>query len=474
MRRAVDALVQRFVKDYPLENFELVDVVVGPGNNGGDGVGLAGTLALLGYSVEVWRFGDGEGSGDLPEMWQRMVRAGNIKWVHNEAYRPRTFTSVIVDALLGVGTSRPLGGIFAEVVRAVNASVLPVVSIDVPSGQAIDGRYPAWPCIRATHTYTFGAIKFSALLTETGPAWGTPVVLDIDLVPPEGVGSVSAPALPSLLTESSLAQLLAPRERFTHKGTWGHVLVMAGSRGHAGAALLAGRGAYRAGAGLVTFYVPAALESALQQGLPEAMTLTDQSSDYLTSVPDLGPYDSVIVGPGLGKHPRTAAMLSQLFDSIGDKPIVIDADALNLLAEDRRLSAKLPSRAVLTPHPGEFARLVGRKTEGRARLEALQDYVERVARPDTVVVLKDQYTVLAKAEQPQTINFYYGNPGMGTGGMGDVLSGVIGAQLARGLSTLEAARLGVYLHARAGDLAAGEFGERGLLAGDVAEYLGRA
>ncbi len=479
MQRAVGAVVQRFVLDYPPASHKRVDVLIGPGDNGGDGAGVAGALAMLGYSVRAYRYGAGAGSADLEQMWTRLGAGGNVACFRDDAYATAQGVHVVVDALFGVGTSRPLEGDYAKTVAAMNGGTVPVVSIDVPSGQSIDGRHPDWPNVHATHTYTFGAIKYSALLSDTGPAWGTPVVLDIGLIDPGRVPELRGADDPTILTPTELGNQLSPRRRFTHKGTWGHVLVMAGSRGHAGAALLAGTGAYRAGAGLVTFYVPSDIESILQVGLPEAMTIADPGAGHLCELLDIAPYDSVVIGPGLGKHLDTAAVLRDLFEVIGETPLVIDADALNLLSLDRRLSAKLPPNAVLTPHPGEFARLVGRELAGGARLAALQKYVAGLGEPNAVVVLKDQYTVLAKAERRakeldgvQAINFYYGNPGMGTGGMGDVLSGVIGAQLARGLSTWDAARLGVYLHARAGDSAARVLGERALLAGDLAKYLG--
>lgn len=475
MQRAVRAFVDQFVRDYPLPTYERVDVLCGPGNNGGDGAGIAAELAGRGYTVVAYGI-HSRGtslSADLNAMWTLLKRSGNVAIVDYADYDPPVEPDVVIDGVFGVGVSRPAVGAFAKTIARVNdVTEVPTVSIDVPSGQAISGQHPDWPCIRAASTYTFGAIKYSALLPDTGRAWGRTRVVDIGLADPRALPGFDESRRAELITQAGLGALLAPRPHFSHKGTWGHVLVLSGSRGHGGAALLAGRGAYRGGAGLVTFCVPGCLEQLTQTGLPEAMAITDAHDEHLTQVPDLGPYDAVVVGPGLGQAPATAAMLDELFERAGERPIVIDADALNLIAASPSLSAKLPSNAVLTPHPGEFARLVGKAGRGHERLTQLLDYVASLSRPAAVVVLKDTYTAVATTDLPLAINYYHGNPGMGTGGMGDVLSGVIGAQLARGLSTYDAARVGVYLHAAAGDLAAARVGERGLLAGDLVDCLG--
>ena len=354
----------------------------------------------------------------------------------------------------------------------------------MPSGQKIDGSEPTWPCFHATATITFEALKQSALFPETGAHWGETTVVRIGLVVhPHWL----EPETPRLLTgRNSLfgsgRGMLGPRERFTHKGTYGHVLVVAGSRGHAGAALLCGRGAYNAGAGLVTFYVPERLEPAMQVGLPEAMCLTDGNADHLTRCPQLDRYDAVVVGPGIGQHPETAAMLAQLFAGIGGTPCVIDADALNLIAADEALLDALPKRAILTPHPGEFARLAGEARTGYERLRLLISY-ESVLPLHAAIVVKGHYTVVTHSEGEKRWNFYHGNPGMATGGMGDVLAGVIAALSARGAAlesprmdtlALDAAALGVLAHARAGDLARDRWGEDGITAGRVADEIGMA
>ena len=474
MQRAAAAFVKAFRADYPVDDYPNVVVVCGPGNNGGDGACVASLLDRRGYHVQTFGYwSDRERrSHDLQLAWRHLEHVA-LDCTHENDELPWdvvTGADVVVDALFGVGLSRPAQGIYAELVEKLAAAPA-VVAVDVPSGQAIDGRHPAWPTVQADRTYTFGALKYSALLSDTGPQWGATRVLDIGLAPAEDAGLDESSL--AVATAITLEGFLRPRRRFTHKGTYGHVLVLAGSRGHGGAALLSAIGAYRGGAGLVTAYVPGALEQTLQSGLPEAMTLVEPEADFLTTLPDLDGYDAFVVGPGIGTRDATRAFLRELLEEVGERPIVIDADALNLIAAGRPgLSAKLPPNAVLTPHPGEFARLIGRKTAGAERVGALRTYAAGALGDGGVVVLKDQCTAVADAGGRVSFNYYAGNPGMGTGGMGDVLTGAIAAQLAAGRSPWDAARVGVFLHARAGDLAAAALGERALLAGDLALRLG--
>ena len=497
MERAARAFVDRFAKRHPLVDRERVDVLCGPGNNGGDGAAIARLLEALGYTTTVWGWWDGPEarSADLRANWQRLVDKGHPRIRVNEDYDFSARPQVIIDALFGVGLDRELRGAYADTVRTVNgdapAGVDPeewtgqrpvgvvVVSVDVPSGQRIDGTAPEWLCVDAHETVTFQAIKFGALLPDTGPAWGSVQLVDLELDTPAPVEKGGT----GRLTRHDAYGLTGLRDRFTHKGTYGHVLVMAGSRGHAGAALLCGRGAYRSGCGLVTFFAPARLEGALQLGLPEAMVRCDPDDDRLTTVPDLSPYDAVVVGPGIGTDPRTAAVVRGVCEAAGERPVVFDADALNLIAADDSLLDRLPAYAILTPHPGEFYRLAGGSRHAHQRYDRLRAFAGGLPSDGAVVVLKGQYTAVCSRAGDLGFNFPAGNPGMATGGMGDVLAGAIAgcaAQLVRRMTTdLEreelawaAASTAVLAHAHAGDLAAAALGQAGLLAGDVADRLG--
>ena len=478
MERAADSLLRALLRAYP--DVEAFDVLCGPGNNGGDGACLAARLAGLGRRVRVFSY-TAEGaqrSVDGERAWQVLAKADDTQRHVDQPYTPGPPGTIVVDALFGVGLTRPLAQAFAKTARAVNDANLSVVSIDVPSGQDAGGAHPDWLAVHAERTLTLGAIKWAALLPDTGRAWGQTEVIALGLADPhddpELLGALTRPA--SLIVAAELAGMLPPRARFTHKGTYGHVLVVAGSRGHAGAALLAGRGAMRGGAGLVTFYAPAALEPILQAGLPEAMCLRDPDPDAITETPGLGRYDAIVCGPGLGTAPSTAAAFAKLLTAVAarDIPVVLDADALNLLAAEPSLLAQLPPKTVLTPHPGEFARLAGDAESGHRRKLRAQRFASELPDSRSTLVLKDQYTFVVAGDGRGRLNVYDGNPGMATGGTGDTLAGLIGAYLALGLSPFEAAYLGVGVHARAGDLARDRHGERGLLAGDLADCLGPA
>ena len=478
MERAARTFAEVFVARFPVDDHTVVDVLCGPGNNGGDGAAIARLLEARGYEVHVWGFwADAEGrSLDLVANWGRLAERHHPRLRVNESYQPTPGTRVIVDALFGVGLSRMLSGAFAKTVVAVNerADGITAVSVDVPSGQRVDGGAPDWSCVHADLTATFGSPKQACLLRETGAAWGEPVLLPVGLAEPP---AWATPSTPRVLTDGFVRELAGalagPRRRFTHKGTYGHVLVLAGSRGHAGAALLAGCGAYHAGCGLVTFHVPSRLEQAVQIGLPEAMCFVDPHDDHLTAVPDLERYDAVVVGPGIGQHADTRAALTDLFERVGERPVVIDADALNLVAAHPELRASLPPRSILTPHPGEFARLAGAGPDGYAQLQALRAFAKTLP-AESAIVLKGQYTAVAAADGRLAYNFFAGNPGMASGGMGDVLAGCLAGLAARSADAYAVACLGVLAHARAGDLTRRARGEDGVLAGGVAERLGLA
>lgn len=488
MERAAIAFCDRFRERYPVVDYEHVDVVCGPGNNGGDGAAIARLLERGGYTTFVWGcWGEGAArSPDLRANWQALEKMRHPRVRVTQDYQPTLGVNVIIDALFGVGLSRPLEGAYAKTVEAMSPRpvdpVVVKVAVDVPSGLRADGKPHAGPHVYADATFTFEAYKQSALLHDTGPAWGRVEVLSVGLAEyPDWVDHWTRRTM-DVSSARRWPGIEHPRARFTHKGDYGHVLVIAGSRGHAGAALLSGRGALNTGAGLVTFYVPQRLETVMQLGLPEAMCLVDPHGDHLSECPDLGPYDAIVVGPGIGQHADTARMLAQVFAKAGEKACVIDADALNLVAADSQLFARLPTYSILTPHPGEFARLAGHTDTGYDRLWSLDKYATTL--PDhATIVLKGQYTAVVPQDGYMSFNVAAGNPGMASGGMGDTLAGVIGALAARILGnecawddvrTYGAAVLGVLAHARAGDMVKEEYGEDGVTASRVAEAIGPA
>ncbi len=453
-------------------NEKRVVVACGPGNNGGDGLVIARHLARLpGLRVAVWLLPAERPSADRQTNRVRLPEAVEVRELREgDAMSLVEANTLVVDALFGTGLARPLDGLAAALVRHLNASGAEIISIDTPSGLPTDGPpAPEAAIVQATKTLTFQAPKLAFLLPATGGFVGEWEVLDIGL-------DLSETASDLHFTQSAdVAPLLGPRARFGHKGTYGHALLLAGSRGKLGASVLAARACLRSGVGLLTVQVPAVGYGVLQTAVPEAMTLTDPMADHLSALPDdadLSRYQAVGVGPGIGQHPDTALLLRELLNEARrlDVPMVLDADALNLLAQHPTWLHHLPARTVLTPHPKEFERLVGPATDDFQRLDLLR---RLAADTGACVLLKGAYSVIASPTGALYFNST-GNPGMATGGTGDVLTGVILGLLAQGLPPVDAARLGAFIHGRAGDLAAHRHGERGLTAGDVAEHIGRA
>lgn len=469
--RAVTDALLAFLVTAP--HLRRVVVCCGPGNNGGDGLAVARLLHEAGtaLAIEVCYLTADQPSPDwlanrarLPEAIPARVLEATVD------FPPLDATTLVVDALFGTGLNRPLTYEAQALVEYLNAGPAPIVAIDVPSGLLTDGPTPPdWAVVRATRTLTLGALKLPFLLPATAGFVGEWDVLDLNLDLP-----ASEPRQ-HLTQPADLQHLLGPRQKFGHKGAYGHALLLAGSRGKLGAAVLAARACLRAGVGLLTVQVPACGYATLQTTVPEAMTLTDPMSDYLTTLADtdgLTRYRALGIGPGLGQQAETATLLRELLTEArqGDVATVLDADALNILSQHPHWLHHLPARTVLTPHPKEFERLTGPATDDFHRLELLRRFC---AAYGCTVILKGAHSVVCDGDGMLYFN-PTGNPGMATGGTGDVLTGIVLGLLAEGLPPLDAARLGALVHGRAGDLARDQHGERGLTAGDVVEHLGRA
>ncbi|WP_400192487.1 NAD(P)H-hydrate dehydratase [Hymenobacter sp. B81] len=446
-------------------------VLCGPGNNGGDGLAVARLLHLRGYDVRV---------GLLPAERYSPEAAANRRQLPSDlpvaewqpgqlpAIAPGT---VVIDALFGTGLNRPLEGAAATVVRHLNAARARVISIDMPSGLFADAPQPPGSAVvQARHTVTFEHPKLALLLPGSAAYVGRwhalPIGLDADFL-------AGAETDMHLVDAGLLAGRLPARPTFAHKGSFGHALLLAGSRGKMGAAVLAARACLRGGAGLLTVAAPSGGLDVLQTAVPEAMCRPDEGKSYLTSLPALQPYAAAGIGPGIGQHDDTRAVLEELLclAPAAQVPLVLDADALNLLGANRGLLDLLPPESMLTPHPREFERLTEPARDDYHRLALLRDFARRY---HCYVLLKGAYSCLAAPDGQLYFNTT-GNPGMATGGSGDVLTGLLLALRAdRRLSPLDAALLGIYAHGRAGDLAAAEQGQAGLIAGDLPRYLGRA
>ena len=476
MENAGDALVRSLRARYP--GWTRVVAVCGPGNNGGDGLVAARLLALAGVRVTVFTLGDPAAyRGDPAENLERARAAGVAPEPLGGAAARRRLARALrdadgaVDALFGTGLSRPLSGEAARVVAAMNASGRPVVSADVPSGLFSDTGEVRGPAVRAAWTVAFAAAKPCHLLPPASGVCGRLHVAEIGI--PRRVLEARGGRL-GLVERTDVAARLPPRPLESHKGDFGRLAVIAGSRGKAGAALLAARGALRGGAGLVTIFCAESLWPLSVSALPEAMAeplpeLDGAIAEAATpvAVAALRNFDAAVIGPGLGTSPGTVAFVAKLLGGTRI-PIVVDADALNAFqGRPGRLKRRAP--LVLTPHPGEAGRLlsIAAKRVQADRLGAVRSLARRTG---AVAVLKGARTLVADRTGHVLAN-PTGTPLLATAGSGDVLAGLIGALLAGGLSQVEAAMCGVWLHGAAAEALERRIGDAGLLAHEIADAI---
>lgn len=428
-------------------------VFCGAGNNGGDGYVIARLALLSGYAVSVYAIGDLEAlKGDAQTSYQDFLNAGGAVSIF--AADLSLPDGVIVDALLGTGLNRCVGDEYSSVIAAINAAGCPVLAVDLPSGLHADTGCVLGCAVKADLTVTFIGLKCGLFTGQAADYCGEIVLADLSV--PETVFTGVSPTA-HLLTKTPLPR----RPRSAHKGLFGHVLLIGGNLGYSGAIRLAGEAALRSGAGLVSIASRSGHTAMLNIGRPELMCHGVENPDQLQALLDKA--SVVVIGPGLGQDAWAQVLYDRV--QVTEKPCVIDADALNLLAKQLRKRDDW----ILTPHPGEAARLLACSTRDIAadRFAAVSELQNRYG---GVCVLKGAGSLIADS---QTIHVATtGNPGMASGGMGDVLAGLVGGLLAQGLSYTDAAKLAVYVHGEAADSAA-EQGERGMLASDLLPELRR-
>ena len=444
----------------------------GPGNNGGDALAVARMLAYANFDCTVFiaDFGK-ELSGDAAINMERLKEQNKVllqRIDSDNAIPEIPSTVVIIDGLFGSGLTRPLDGLAAKIVRRINQSQAMVVSIDIPSGLMGEenSQLDLSNIIRASHTLTFEFPKISFLFPENHLFTGNWEVLPIGLSA-EAIRQTESNYI--YLTKEFISGKIKKRGKFSHKGTFGHALLIAGSYGKMGAAVLASRACLRSGVGLLTSHIPRLGYEIIQNSVPEAMTSIDHSDFVFTGFPDLDSFSAVGIGPGLDKKAVSQSALQGLLNA---KPtrMVIDADALNILAENQQWYRLLPENAILTPHPKELERLVGVSDNSYDRM---QIQLQFSAQYKVIVVCKGAHSCITFPNGEVYFNSS-GNAGMATGGSGDVLTGIILGLLAQNYSPEDATLIGVYLHGLAGDLAADRFGEQAMIAGDIIEQLGAA
>ncbi len=469
MNRAALTFTDWFLLTYPDHQCPIV-IFCGTGNNGGDGVAVARLLHWLGYNTKIVVCDlAAKQSADFQVQIDALPQHGNVplEWIRSAAAFPEVSgDSILIDALFGSGLDRVLAGEWAKVVDHLNQLPNEVVSIDMPSGLFADTHTPGNTVVKANRSFCFERPKLAFFFPENAERVGDWAFGSIGL-DPAYVQKTETPFY--YLTKKEAKSLLQPRPKFSHKGTFGHALLITGSFGKMGAAVLAAKACLRAGVGLLTVHAPRSGNFILQTTVAEAMVSADHRARYWAELPDLEVYSSIGVGPGIGKNPETITVLEQLIEQC-KKPLVLDADALNILAENPAWWAILPQNTIITPHPKEFERLFG-QSENEFMRNALQR--QKAVELGIVIVLKGANTSIACPDGECWFNST-GNPGMATGGTGDVLTGIITGLLAQGYVAKSSAMLGVYLHGLAGDLAALEWGQEALTAGDVVEYMGKA
>ena len=470
MEKAASLIANEICKRW--DQSHRIVVFAGAGNNGGDAVAVARMLFTKNYNVEVYLFNiKGTISEDCMTNIKRLQECGFTAYheISNSFDPPKLFEEdVVIDGLFGSGLNKPLSGGFASVVQYINASSAQVVSIDIPSGLMGEdnSNNSRQNIIHADLTLSIQLPKLAFLFPENEDIVGEWKLLDIG-ISPEFIRQTDTPYI---ITEAQdVSQFIKPRKRFAYKNNFGHALLIAGSNGMAGASVLAARACLRSGTGLLTVHVPVCNHDILQTAVPEAIVQNDVHELYFAEPVDLDNYQAIAIGPGIGQEEETAlATLDQLADCY--IPAVLDADAINILSSHRNYLNRLPKGSILTPHIGELERIIGKCNNSFERLTKAK---ELAAYLQCYMVVKGAYTVVIT---PQG-KFYFnptGNPGMATGGSGDVLTGIILALLAQGYQPENAARLGVYVHGLAGDIACRRMGEISLTASDIIDALPEA
>lgn len=448
-------------------------VFAGPGNNGGDALAVSRMLLEQGYNLQVFLFNvHNKLSEDCEINKKRLLEKYPKSFTEISLnFDPPTLTpeTVVIDGLFGSGINKPLSGGFAAMVKYINQSQAKVVSIDLPSGlMTEDNTYNVRANIlKADLTLTIQQKKLSMLFADNQKFLGEIRVLDIRLSDEYARRTDSDFCL---LEENDIRKLLQQRDEFSHKGTMGNALIIAGSFGMAGAAILSTRACLRAGVGRVTTHTPRRNYTIMQTAVPEAVLQMDREETFFSEAVDLEDFDAMGIGPGLGTQENTGiAMIAQLRRS--QCPVVVDADALNILSNHRAWMQQLPKGIIMTPHPKEFDRLSGMTSNGcYERLAKARELAEQL---QSYIILKGHYTAICMPDGKVFFN-PTGNAGMATAGTGDVLTGILTGLLARGYSQADACKIGVYLHGLAGDLAAKELGMESLIASDIINYLPKA
>lgn len=466
MERASQKCVDWLINEYDVSTS--FTVFCGVGNNGGDGLVIARMLQQKGYQLSLYIV-----HFSAPHTVDFSINLDKTKFLgidpvlltEESSQFEISPNSVVIDAIFGSGLTRPIDGFIAGIVHHINECEATVVAIDMPSGLFSESNYISRikNIVQADYTLTFQQPKLTMFFPENFKYVGEFVVLDIGLHE-NFLNEVETTNY--YITSDYIKSILHHRNKFSHKGTFGHALLIAGSEGKMGAEVLSAKACLRTGVGLLTVQIPKKGLNIMQTVIPEVMCITDESDDCISTSIEISSYTSIGIGPGLGQAIPTQHVLKLLIQN-SNKPLVIDADALNILSENHTWLAFLPAESILTPHPKEFERLFGKWRSDEERLEKQK---QESIKNNVIIVLKGANTSISLPDGAVYFNST-GNPGMATAGSGDVLTGIITSLLAQGYTAKEAAVLGVYLHGLSGDLARDKVGINSLMASDIIDSI---
>jgi NAD(P)H-hydrate epimerase len=469
MERAASGLFEWITHNF--DKGTPVVIFAGPGNNGGDGLALARMMSEARYDTVLCYVNfTGKTTRDWQINMERLEKTGaNIINAKSVSELPViSYENLVVDAIFGTGLTRKLEGFPSEAVRYINQSDARVIALDCPSGLFSEDNTDNDPdsIIRADITLTLQFPKISFYMADnyiyTGDCFTVPIGLH-----PRALREKSTSHF--ALESSVIKPLLKIIGKFDHKGNNGHGLIVAGSCGKIGASVLASRAALRTGLGLLTVHIPGTASDIIHGAIPEAMVQCDQSDILISSIYDIDKYNAVGVGPGLGTKPNTVKAIRELLENYRG-PLVVDADAINIISQNKELLKHLPQNTILTPHPGEFDRLAGKSGSSYGRLTKQQEFA---CETGCIIILKGANTSIVFPDGRTWFNTT-GNPGMATAGSGDVLTGMVLSLLAQGYSPSDAALISVYVHGYAGDLASEMIGYESLIASDIINNIGLA
>lgn len=468
MERASETFVNWFIKTFPNTDRN-IQIFCGIGNNGGDGLAVARLLCQRFYKVQVFCCNiSTKTSEDFAKNLARLPKRQALELLEiqkEDSFPKLPSNGIVIDAIFGSGLNRPVQGYWADLILYLNKTAKTIVAIDIPSGLFADQATTSTH-LQADYTFSFELPKLAFFFPQNQHSlgeWTTKSIgLDADFIKKTETSY-------HYITPKIIKSILKKRHKFDHKGTYGHALLIAGSYGKVGAAVLAAKACLRTGAGLVSIHAPKCAYQILQISFPEAMVSIDEHDFYFSKIPDLKAYKAIGVGCGLGTENITYTALVELIKK-SSIPLVLDADALNILSQHQEFLKQLPNHSILTPHPKEFERLFGKTANDFDRNQLQREQAKKL---QVYIILKGANTCIATPEGDCYFNST-GNPGMGTAGTGDVLTGMITGLKAQGYSSLEASLLGVYLHGLAGDLAVAKTGQEALLASDVIAHIGQA